>query len=392
MDYLDFVAGENRFASLTKSFPEEAERLFEQGKEDVTLLAASTTTAAWRRSSKRAEVFHVRKALGFPGALRQPKPSTRFGYRIRVGFRKPLGRWSGTPTLRDLLYKEGPRALGKPSRDRRALSISVKEGWCHRLALLLNARFRAYPIAFAMTRSAFAGVDRLGYVGVHAGFQAFAHVLLEGVACHRDDGDACGIGAVEGAYGPGSGQAVHLRHRHVHENGVEGSGGGCGERLHRLRTVAGDDTYAPSPSRIVAAISAFRSLSSTSSKRRPCRVESARCLLGFARGRSRVERDAAQTQCATLRRARWSNLSMEPPISSMSCLTMGMPKPVPPTVLATLDSRAKGSNTRFRNSGLIPMPVSVTSQRSKTLPSGSSLEVTCVITLPPGRLYLMQLL
>ena len=35
MDYLDFVAGENRFASLTKSFPKEAERLFEQGKEDA---------------------------------------------------------------------------------------------------------------------------------------------------------------------------------------------------------------------------------------------------------------------------------------------------------------------------------------------------------------------
>ena len=35
MDYLDFVAGENRFASLTKSFPEEAERLFVQGKEDA---------------------------------------------------------------------------------------------------------------------------------------------------------------------------------------------------------------------------------------------------------------------------------------------------------------------------------------------------------------------
>ena len=35
MDYLDFVAGENRFASLTKSFPEEAERLFEQGNQDA---------------------------------------------------------------------------------------------------------------------------------------------------------------------------------------------------------------------------------------------------------------------------------------------------------------------------------------------------------------------
>ena len=35
MDYMDFVAGENRYASLSKSFPEEAERLFEQSKEDA---------------------------------------------------------------------------------------------------------------------------------------------------------------------------------------------------------------------------------------------------------------------------------------------------------------------------------------------------------------------
>ncbi len=35
MDYLDFVAGETRFASLTKSFPEEAAKLFVQGKEDA---------------------------------------------------------------------------------------------------------------------------------------------------------------------------------------------------------------------------------------------------------------------------------------------------------------------------------------------------------------------
>ena len=34
-DYLEFVAGENRYASLTKTFPKEAERLFEQGKEDA---------------------------------------------------------------------------------------------------------------------------------------------------------------------------------------------------------------------------------------------------------------------------------------------------------------------------------------------------------------------
>ena len=149
------------------------------------------------------------------------------------------------------------------------------------------------------------------------------------------------------------------------------------------------DTYAPSPSRIVAAISAFRSLSSTSSKRQPCRADPlAACSVSRGAGaRSNgMEITNVDPSPSSL------EISMEPPISSMSCLTMGMPKPVPPTVLATLDSRAKGSNTRFRNSGLMPMPVSVISQRSKTLPSGSSLEVTCVITLPPGRLYLMQLL
>ena len=33
--YLDFIKGENRYASLTQTFPEEAERLFERGKEDA---------------------------------------------------------------------------------------------------------------------------------------------------------------------------------------------------------------------------------------------------------------------------------------------------------------------------------------------------------------------
>jgi pyruvate-ferredoxin/flavodoxin oxidoreductase len=34
-DYLEYLAGENRYASLTKSFPEEAERLFAASKEDA---------------------------------------------------------------------------------------------------------------------------------------------------------------------------------------------------------------------------------------------------------------------------------------------------------------------------------------------------------------------
>ena len=35
MDYMDFVSGETRFASLAKTFPDEAERLFDQGKQDA---------------------------------------------------------------------------------------------------------------------------------------------------------------------------------------------------------------------------------------------------------------------------------------------------------------------------------------------------------------------
>ena len=34
-DFQQFLLGENRYASLTKTFPEEAERLFERGKEDA---------------------------------------------------------------------------------------------------------------------------------------------------------------------------------------------------------------------------------------------------------------------------------------------------------------------------------------------------------------------
>ena len=34
-DYLEYLDGENRYASLKKSFPEEAERLFAASKEDA---------------------------------------------------------------------------------------------------------------------------------------------------------------------------------------------------------------------------------------------------------------------------------------------------------------------------------------------------------------------
>ena len=128
-------------------------------------------------------------------------------------------------------------------------------------------------------------------MGVHAGFQAFAHVLLEGVACHRDDGDACGIGAVEGAYGPGSGQAVHLRHRHVHEDGVEGSGGVCGKRLHRLRAIADDRHVRAFVLHDRCGDFSVQVVVLDQQQAATLQGRSARCLLGFARGRSRVERD-----------------------------------------------------------------------------------------------------
>ena len=64
----------------------------------------------------------------------------------------------------------------------------IKEGWCHSLALLLNAVFapthRLRYNALRLRR-----VDRLGYVGVHAGFQAFLFVFHEGIGRQGNDGN-----------------------------------------------------------------------------------------------------------------------------------------------------------------------------------------------------------
>lgn len=62
--------------------------------------------------------------------------------------------------------------------------------------------------------------QRLADVGVHAGIQAFLHVLGVGVGAHGDDGHSPGTGLPAGADGPGRGVAVHDRHHQVHQNRI----------------------------------------------------------------------------------------------------------------------------------------------------------------------------
>ena len=57
-------------------------------------------------------------------------------------------------------------------------------------------------------------------MGVHAGIQAFLHVLGVGVGAHGDDGHSPGTGLPAGADGPGRGVAVHDRHHQVHQNRI----------------------------------------------------------------------------------------------------------------------------------------------------------------------------
>ena len=56
---------------------------------------------------------------------------------------------------------------------------------------------------------------------VHAGGKGRLLVLHKGIGGHGDDGDGTGIGALKGADGASRGMAVHHRHLHIHEDGVE---------------------------------------------------------------------------------------------------------------------------------------------------------------------------
>ena len=57
-------------------------------------------------------------------------------------------------------------------------------------------------------------------MGVHAGIQAFLHVLGVGVGAHGDDGHSPGTGLPAGADGFGRGVAVHDRHHQVHQDRI----------------------------------------------------------------------------------------------------------------------------------------------------------------------------
>ena len=68
-------------------------------------------------------------------------------------------------------------------------------------------------------------IDGLGQVGVLPRVQGALLLFGKGVGCHGDDGDGGGVRTAESPDGSGGFDAVHHRHPHVHEDGVEPAGG-----------------------------------------------------------------------------------------------------------------------------------------------------------------------
>ena len=86
-------------------------------------------------------------------------------------------------------------------------------------------------------------------------------------------------------------------------------------------------------------------------------------------------------------------ISMVPPIMSTMFLVMAIPRPVP-CVLLTVEvrSRSNGSKIFLTNSGLMPMPLSLT--RISYCPQPRFLLVSCLSrteTVPPAGVNLMAL-
>ena len=80
-------------------------------------------------------------------------------------------------------------------------------------------------------------VDGFGDVGVHARGAGGGDVLGKGVGRHGDDGHLARVRPPQGADAARGLAAVHHRHLHVHEDGVEGESLRLSEALDSLRTV-----------------------------------------------------------------------------------------------------------------------------------------------------------
>ena len=70
-------------------------------------------------------------------------------------------------------------------------------------------------------------------MGVHAGVQRRLFVFGKGVGRHGDDGNALCVLPLQSADGPRGLVAVHHRHLHIHQDGVEFARLRPPETLHR---------------------------------------------------------------------------------------------------------------------------------------------------------------
>ena len=89
----------------------------------------------------------------------------------------------------------------------------------------------------------------------------------------------------------------------------------------------------------------------------------------------------------------WLSTSIVPPIRSTIFLTMARPRPLPLTLLTRVSTARENSEyISFMNSGVMPIPVSLTIDTSRTIPGfsrGSSY--TSKRTMPPSGVYFTAL-
>jgi len=75
---------------------------------------------------------------------------------------------------------------------------------------------------------------------------------------------------------------------------------------------------------------------------------------------------------------------------STMLFVIASPNPVPVAWLILLSSaRSNGANTRSRNSGVMPIPLSSTTKRSRMVSASTFVSVICILIVPPACVYFM---
>ena len=74
-------------------------------------------------------------------------------------------------------------------------------------------------------------------MSVHTRVLSRGNILREGIGGAGNDWNGLGVGTAAGANRRRSLAAIHLRHTHVHQDGVKGVLRVQGEDIHRLHTI-----------------------------------------------------------------------------------------------------------------------------------------------------------